>query len=144
MLGVFIFLTIFGQVVNQILPVFVSQRTMYESRERPSKTYSWKAFLGANILVEIVWNSVSALPNLFFILPASLAELCVFFLASFVGPVCYLTNRFSLCLSFASSAGTFQLGSTATPAGPTQNTREVPMSSCMCGRSLSSQVLSPI
>jgi ATP-binding cassette subfamily G (WHITE) protein 2 (PDR) len=61
MLGVFIFLTIFGQVVNQIMPVFVSQRTMYESRERPSKAYSWKAFLGANILVEMAWNSVSPL-----------------------------------------------------------------------------------
>lgn len=59
MLGIFIFLATFPQLVNQILPVFVSQRTMYEARERPSKAYSWKAFMIANILVELVWNSVS-------------------------------------------------------------------------------------
>lgn len=60
MFGVFIFLTVFSQVVEQIMPVFVSQRTMYEARERPSKAYSWKAFLIANILVEMAWNSVSS------------------------------------------------------------------------------------
>ncbi|KAK1711889.1 ABC-2 type transporter [Colletotrichum acutatum] len=53
MFGVFIFLTVFSQVVEQILPIFVSQRTMYEARERPSKAYSWKAFMFANILVEM-------------------------------------------------------------------------------------------
>ncbi|KAL6915284.1 hypothetical protein FSST1_006779 [Fusarium sambucinum] len=57
--GVFIFLTIFSQLVDQILPVFVSQRTMYEARERPSKSYSWVAFLGANMLAEAFWNSHS-------------------------------------------------------------------------------------
>lgn len=61
MFGVFIFLTIFSQIVEQIMPVFVSQRTMYEARERPSKAYSWKAFMIANILVEIAWNSVRGL-----------------------------------------------------------------------------------
>jgi ABC-type multidrug transport system permease subunit len=63
MFGVFIFLSIFPQIVNQIMPVFVSQRTMYEARERPSKAYSWKAFMVANIAVELAWNSVS--DNLF-------------------------------------------------------------------------------
>ncbi|TQN73727.1 ZEB2-regulated ABC transporter 1, partial [Colletotrichum shisoi] len=67
MFGVFIFLAIFSQLVDQILPVFVSQRTMYEARERPSKSYSWVAFFGANMLVEAVWNSVSMafIPPLF-------------------------------------------------------------------------------
>lgn len=60
MFGVFIFLTVFSQVVEQIMPVFVSQRTMYEARERPSKAYSWKAFMFANIVVEMAWNSVSS------------------------------------------------------------------------------------
>nr|XP_036577228.1 ABC multidrug transporter [Colletotrichum truncatum]KAF6784140.1 ABC multidrug transporter [Colletotrichum truncatum] len=60
MFGVFIFLTIFSQVVEQIMPIFVSQRTMYEARERPSKTYSWKAFMVANILVEMAWNSLAS------------------------------------------------------------------------------------
>lgn len=58
MFGVFIFLTVFSQVVEQIMPVFVLQRTMYEARERPAKSYSWMAFLFANILVEMAWNSV--------------------------------------------------------------------------------------
>ncbi|PLB37806.1 putative ABC multidrug transporter [Aspergillus candidus] len=64
--GVFIFLTIFSQLVDQILPVFVSQRTMYEARERPSKSYSWVAFICANMLVEAFWNSVFSLFSFFF------------------------------------------------------------------------------
>jgi ABC-type multidrug transport system permease subunit len=59
MFGLFIFLSIFPQLVNQIMPVFTLQRVMYEARERPSKTYSWQAFLTANIIVELAWNSVS-------------------------------------------------------------------------------------
>ncbi|KAG7126348.1 ABC multidrug transporter A-1 like protein [Verticillium longisporum] len=57
MFGVFIFLSLFPQLVNQIMPVFASQRVMYEARERPSKAYSWKAFMAANMLVEVAWNS---------------------------------------------------------------------------------------
>jgi energy-coupling factor transporter ATP-binding protein EcfA2 len=52
MFAVFIFLAIFGQIVQQIMPMFISQRTMYEARERPSKAYSWKAFMFANIAGE--------------------------------------------------------------------------------------------
>ncbi|KAK4983971.1 Multidrug resistance protein [Elasticomyces elasticus] len=60
MFGMFMLMTIFGQLVQQILPLFVTQRALYEVRERPSKAYSWKAFMLANILVEIVWNSLMA------------------------------------------------------------------------------------
>ncbi|KAI9146718.1 ATPase [Paramyrothecium foliicola] len=56
--GVFVFLTVFSQLVDQIMPVFVSQRMMYEARERPAKAYSWKAFLCANMLVELFYNTV--------------------------------------------------------------------------------------
>lgn len=49
-------------MVNQIMPVFESQRELYEARERPSKTYSWKAFMTAVIFVEIAWNSVRFSP----------------------------------------------------------------------------------
>ncbi|KAL1880537.1 hypothetical protein VTK73DRAFT_5550 [Phialemonium thermophilum] len=58
MFGVFIFLTLFPQLVNQIMPVFASQRAIYEARERPSKAYSWKAFMAANIVVELTWNTI--------------------------------------------------------------------------------------
>ncbi|KAF5020913.1 hypothetical protein F66182_7065 [Fusarium sp. NRRL 66182] len=60
MFGILIFLTIFTQIVQQMLPDYVSQRTMYEARERPSKTYSWKAFMAATIAVEAAWNSIMA------------------------------------------------------------------------------------
>ncbi|KAM0083487.1 Multidrug resistance protein [Fusarium odoratissimum] len=56
MFGVFIFLTVFSQLVDQIMPVFVSQRMMYEARERPAKAYSWTAFLVANIVAMSVFS----------------------------------------------------------------------------------------
>ncbi|TLD04992.1 uncharacterized protein PgNI_09248 [Pyricularia grisea] len=56
--GVFMFLSIFGQILNQIMPMFVTQRTMYEARERPSKTYSWQSFIFANVVVEMAWNTL--------------------------------------------------------------------------------------
>jgi len=40
----------------QIHPLFVTQRSLYESRERPSKAYSWVAFMFANIIVEIPYG----------------------------------------------------------------------------------------
>ena len=43
--GVFLLLIIFGTVIEQMVPVFVAQRTLYEARERPSKTYSWQVFI---------------------------------------------------------------------------------------------------
>ena len=56
MFSIFMLLTIFGQLSQQILPLFVTQRALYEARERPSKTYSWKAFIISNIVVELPWN----------------------------------------------------------------------------------------
>lgn len=53
--------TIFSTLVQQIQPLFVTQRSLYEVRERPSKAYSWVAFLIANIVVEIPWQIVSGL-----------------------------------------------------------------------------------
>lgn len=51
--AVFVLLTIFSNFCQQIMPHFVSQRALYEVRERPIKTYSWKVFILSNILVEI-------------------------------------------------------------------------------------------
>ncbi|KAL4914353.1 ABC drug exporter AbcA [Aspergillus aurantiobrunneus] len=58
MFGIFLLLIQFGQIIQQIMPHFVSQRALYEARERPSKTYSWKVFILSNILVELPWNSL--------------------------------------------------------------------------------------
>ncbi|MCJ1420821.1 hypothetical protein MMC32_007180 [Xylographa parallela] len=59
--SIFMLMTIFGQLTQQIMPHFVTQRSLYEVRERPSKAYSWKAFMLSNIIVELPWNSLSAL-----------------------------------------------------------------------------------
>jgi len=59
--AVFMLLTIFSNFCQQIMPHFVSQRALYEAREQPSNTYSWKVFIMSNIIVEIPWNTLMAL-----------------------------------------------------------------------------------
>ena len=54
--SVFMLTSIFSTLVQQIMPRFIIQRSLYEVRERPSKAYSWAAFLIANIIVEIPWQ----------------------------------------------------------------------------------------
>ena len=56
--SIFMLFTIFGNLVQQIMPHFVTQRSLYEVRERPSKTYSWKVFMASNIIVELPWNTL--------------------------------------------------------------------------------------
>ncbi|KAF7289878.1 hypothetical protein MIND_01362200 [Mycena indigotica] len=58
--SIFMLLILFGNLEQQIMPLFVSQRELYEARERPSKAYSWRAFLIAQILVELPWQALSA------------------------------------------------------------------------------------
>ncbi|KAJ6145454.1 hypothetical protein N7470_009349 [Penicillium chermesinum] len=52
----FMMCSIFSTLVQQIMPKFVVQRSLYEVRERPSKAYSWTAFLVSNVLVEIPYQ----------------------------------------------------------------------------------------
>ncbi|EME40339.1 ABC transporter-like protein [Dothistroma septosporum NZE10] len=59
--SLFMVTTIFSTLVQQIMPLFVTQRSLYEVRERPSKAYSWKAFLLANIVVEIPYQIIAGL-----------------------------------------------------------------------------------
>ncbi|KAF4984703.1 hypothetical protein FZEAL_143 [Fusarium zealandicum] len=61
MFAMFNVLTIFGQLVQQQMPHFVTQRSLYEVRERPSKTYSWKVFMLSQIVVEMPWNTLMSL-----------------------------------------------------------------------------------
>lgn len=49
-----------SNLVPQILPNFVTQRAIYEARERPARTYSWQVFMLSNILVELPWNTLMA------------------------------------------------------------------------------------
>ncbi|CCD23783.1 ATP-binding cassette multidrug transporter PDR5 NDAI_0C01220 [Naumovozyma dairenensis CBS 421] len=56
MLAIFMFTVIFNPILQQYLPTFVQQRDLYEARERPSRTFSWLAFIISQIVVEIPWN----------------------------------------------------------------------------------------
>jgi ATP-binding cassette, subfamily G (WHITE), member 2, PDR len=57
--GIFALLTTFMSSVEQTIPFFNLSRSLYEIRERPAKTYSWKAFMFAALVVEVPWNIVS-------------------------------------------------------------------------------------
>jgi len=59
--SVFMLTTIFSTLVQQIQPLFITQRSLYEVRERPSKAYSWKAFMIANIVVEVPYQVVAGI-----------------------------------------------------------------------------------
>ncbi|KAJ7182528.1 ABC-2 type transporter-domain-containing protein [Mycena crocata] len=59
--SIFMLLILFAILTEQIMPLFVEQRSLYEARERPSKAYSWVAFVTAQIFVEIPWQTLSAL-----------------------------------------------------------------------------------
>lgn len=58
MFSVFMFLIVFVTLSHQYLPHYVAQRSLYEVRERPSKTFSWMAFITAQITGEVPWNIV--------------------------------------------------------------------------------------
>jgi len=60
MFSIFMLLTIFGNLAQQMMPHFVTQRALYEVRERPSKSYDWKAFMIANIVAELPWQTLMA------------------------------------------------------------------------------------
>ncbi|CCC70525.1 hypothetical protein NCAS_0F00410 [Naumovozyma castellii] len=59
MLATFMFTVVFNPLLEQYLPGFVEQRGLYEARERPSRTFSWIAFILSQIVVEIPWNFVA-------------------------------------------------------------------------------------
>ena len=52
----FMILVITTALAQQIQPVFIDNRSIFEVREKPSKLYSWVVFLLVNALVEIPWN----------------------------------------------------------------------------------------
>ncbi|KAI1853850.1 hypothetical protein JX265_012681 [Neoarthrinium moseri] len=60
MFAIFELMSIVGQLVDQQMPHFISQRSLYEVRERPAKTYSWKVFILSQILSEIPWYTLAS------------------------------------------------------------------------------------
>lgn len=61
MFSIFMLLVVFGPMAEQIMPHFVTQRSLYEIRERPSKTYSWVPFMLSNIVAELPWQTLMAI-----------------------------------------------------------------------------------
>jgi ABC-type multidrug transport system permease subunit len=49
--------------INRVtIPYFISGRSLLEACERNSKTYSWVVFVGAHIVIEILWQTTVAIP----------------------------------------------------------------------------------
>ncbi|KAI9644635.1 Multidrug resistance protein [Ciborinia camelliae] len=49
----FLLLTLHGNLVQLTMPHFMDSRTLYETRERSSRTYSWVVFVLSNIISEL-------------------------------------------------------------------------------------------
>lgn len=73
MFSVFMFTALHVVLVAQMVPHFIDQRSLYEVRERPSRTFSWFAFITAQITVEIPWM----------VLCATVSFLCFYFPVGF-------------------------------------------------------------
>ena len=54
--SIFVALILSVPGAQQLQIPFITSRTIYEIRERPSKMYSWSAWVTAQILVELPWN----------------------------------------------------------------------------------------
>lgn len=60
MFAAFELMSIVGQLVDQQFPQFIAQRSLFETRERPAKAYSWKVSMLSQTLVEILWYTLAS------------------------------------------------------------------------------------
>jgi ABC-type multidrug transport system permease subunit len=60
MIAIFELMNIVRQFVGQQFPHSIAQRSLYEARERPAKTYSWKVSMLSQNLVEIPWYTLAS------------------------------------------------------------------------------------
>ncbi|KAF5634266.1 ABC1 transport [Fusarium sp. NRRL 52700] len=58
--AIFMYMVLFQSLSDQIMPMFLPQRDLYEVRERPSKIYRWNTYILSNIIVEAAWNTLMA------------------------------------------------------------------------------------
>ncbi|KAJ6014996.1 hypothetical protein N7540_009587 [Penicillium herquei] len=58
----FLLTILFSTIDQQIIPRFIDAREIFEARERQSKTYSWPIFVAANMITELIWQSLTAIP----------------------------------------------------------------------------------
>ncbi|KFZ23491.1 hypothetical protein V502_02029 [Pseudogymnoascus sp. VKM F-4520 (FW-2644)] len=60
MFTIFNFIFVAPGVINQLQPLFISRRDIYETREKKAKMYSWKAFVTGLIVSEIPYLCLCA------------------------------------------------------------------------------------
>lgn len=58
MFSIFTVMVVFGPLIEQLMPHFVLQRSIFETREHPSRVYSWHAFMFSNIVSELPWQTI--------------------------------------------------------------------------------------
>ncbi|KAM4060206.1 ABC-2 type transporter [Hirsutella rhossiliensis] len=58
--SIFLLTQLFSTIDQQVIPRLTATRELFESRERPSKAYSWVAFLISTILVEIAYQTLAS------------------------------------------------------------------------------------
>ena len=54
--SIFVVLAVAPPLAQQLQPIFMSMRSLYEIRERPSKMYRWYVFVFSTCIVEVPWN----------------------------------------------------------------------------------------
>lgn len=115
MFSIFELMSIVGQLVEQQMPHFITQRSQYEVRERPAKTYSWKVFMLSQIVSEIPWYTLaSVFMFALFYFPVGLyknaeasgegAERGVLMWLLFLVFLIWVSTFAHFCISFAGSA----------------------------------------
>lgn len=58
--SVFLFTQLFSTIDQQVIPRLIAGRSLFEARERRSKSYSWTVFIAANVLVELFWQTIAS------------------------------------------------------------------------------------
>lgn len=65
MFSVFLFAIVMNSTVQQYIPMYTSQRNLFEARERPSKTWGWAPFILTLITTELPWQTLSSVLGFF-------------------------------------------------------------------------------
>ncbi|KAK0630537.1 ABC drug exporter AbcA [Bombardia bombarda] len=60
--SIFLITQLFSCVDQLVIPHFSNMRSMFEARDRHSNAYSWVVFIGANVIVELIWQTIIAVP----------------------------------------------------------------------------------
>jgi ATP-binding cassette subfamily G (WHITE) protein 2 (PDR) len=58
--SVFLLTQLFSTIGQQIIPRLAINRDLFEARESQSETFSWVVFVAANVIVEAVWQTLTA------------------------------------------------------------------------------------